>query len=169
MAGTNRAAHTFGSSKSTAKHCVFLSHARLDVSAAESIGNEFLKYGIDTYLDKNDRILQDAVKKEDAEKVTLQIQDGIEKSTHILCILSDKTKKSWWVPYEIGYGKKSQKPLSILSLIDVHTLPAYLQVIPNIGGISQLEQFIRKLGGSLTFNESIAKAATNTLSKYMKP
>jgi hypothetical protein len=174
MAGINRAKQqpiysNYSSPSNTPKPCVFISYTKKDKAAAETVEEEFRKYGIDTYFDENDSILIDAVNKEDAEKITAQIQKGIEKSTHILCILSDKTKDSWWVPFEIGYGKKSSVSLSTLSLKDVQRLPAYLQIIENIGGIGHLQMFINRLSGVSLFTETLGMFSKSRLSAHLNP
>ena len=64
----------------------------------------------------NDQRLQDAANAGDAVRVTQFIERGVLHSTHIMCLVSASTVKSWWVPYELGFGKRSGKPLSTLKL-----------------------------------------------------
>lgn len=96
-------------SSTNIKPVVFLSHKSEDKDFVESIGEYLMDAGIDIYLDKNDFKLQRAVENEDSEKITKCIHEGISKSDYILCFVSSKTVESWWVPYEIGYGRKSKK------------------------------------------------------------
>ena len=48
----------------------------------------------------------------------------------MLCIVSEKTKHSWWVPYEIGFGKSSNKDIASLLLKDFNLdgIPSYLYI-----------------------------------------
>nr|WP_304285130.1 toll/interleukin-1 receptor domain-containing protein [Clostridium paraputrificum] len=127
------------------KPVVFLSHKSEDKAFVEAIGEYLMKSGIDIYLDKNDFKLQSAVDKEDAQKVTECIQEGIAKSDYILCFVSEKTVNSWWVPYEIGYGKKANKEISSLVKKDVDHIPEFLQIEEVIDSIDDINLYIKKI------------------------
>lgn len=127
------------------KPVVFLSHKSEDKDFVESIGEYLMKSGINIYLDKNDFKLQTAVAEEDPQKITECIQEGISKSDYILCFVSNKTVKSWWVPYEIGYGKKANKEISTLVREDVEYIPDFLQIEEIIDSIDDINQYIRKI------------------------
>ena len=70
---------------------------------------------------------------------------GIDNSDYILCITSKATINSWWVPYEIGYGKNAKKQISTLIRKDVTYIPDYLQIEPVMKDISELNFFIKKI------------------------
>lgn len=130
---------------SASKAVVFLSHKSEDKNFVEDIGNYFMNAGIDIYLDKNDFKLQHAVNINDPRRVTECIQEGISKSDYILCIASAKTVESWWVPYEIGYGKKANKEIASLIKKDVTYIPDYLKIEEIIDGIPGLNTYIKKI------------------------
>jgi len=130
---------------SVSKPVVFLSHKSEDKDFVESIGNYFIDAGIDIYLDKNDFKLQGAVAMNNPKKVTECIQEGISKSDYILCFASKNTVGSWWVPYEIGYGKKANKVIATLIKNDVTYIPDYLRIEETIEGISGLNGFIKRI------------------------
>jgi hypothetical protein len=122
--------------------CVFLSHKREDKDACKKIASYFRDAGIDYYLDEEDSALQYASSISDPIKITEIIKEGIRASTHMMVVVSDKTYKSLWVPFEVGYGHASildqeklklsedRIKLSVLTLKDIaeKTLPDYLQV-----------------------------------------
>lgn len=127
------------------KPIVFLSHKSEDKKFVEAIGEYLMKAGIDIYLDKNDFKLQSAVAMEDPKKITECIQEGISKSDYILCFVSNKTINSWWVPYEIGYGKKANKKISTLVKSNVEYIPDFLKIEPIIDNIEDINVYIKRI------------------------
>jgi len=169
------------STASLLKPVVFLSHKSEDKEFVESIGDYFINAGIDIYLDKNDFKLQHAVNINDPKRVTECIQEGISKSNYILCIASEKTVGSWWVPYEIGYGKKADKGIASLIKKDVKYIPDYLKIEEIIDGIPGLNDFIKRItiqrkmiltekyDWQTASNDFINKSTTShSLYKYLK-
>ena len=98
---------------------VFVSYShRLDQSDADDFRRKFGDSG----MVFSDRSLEN-----------LDIVDSIEKalkcSTHILVLVSDQTKESWWVPYEVGYSKKGKKKIASALLVGyVDDFPDYLKI-----------------------------------------
>ena|SRR5713101_1203057 len=74
----------------------------------------------------------------------------LSNSTHIMCLVSPNTVRSWWVPYELGFGKKSGKPLATLKLKDTVNLPAYLEISEIINGTKSLNQYLASIKRGLT-------------------
>jgi len=109
--------------------CVFISHKKEDEAAAIAIGSFLVKQvGVNIYLDLNDCELKEAVSAENDKKIVDSVKIGLEYSTHLLCIVSDRTKLSWWVPYEIGYAEKKGLDISPLKLKGVEDIPSYLKI-----------------------------------------
>ncbi|MEC1717789.1 toll/interleukin-1 receptor domain-containing protein [Schinkia azotoformans] len=149
------------------KPCIFLSHISLDNSLVEKIGEYIIKAGIDIYLDSKDADLQKAVDQKNDLAVTKFIEDGINKSTHLMCIISEKTQNSWWVPYEIGYGKKASKNIVSMNLktIPSDKLPSYINITQHLTGIKSLNQFLKNL--SMTnLNETPKTYSMNENKQY---
>lgn len=130
--------------------CIFISHISIDKSYALKIGEYINNAGFDIYLDVNDLKLQQAVISKDAPKIVSCIQNGIEASSHILSLISEKTKDSWWVPFEIGYGKRASKEIASLLLKDVTQLPEYIKVSTLIEGIKGLNSYLQSFRLSLS-------------------
>lgn len=147
------------SSVSKKRPCVFLSHKRDDKNACKEIANYLMNAGIDYYLDEEDSKLQYASSTGDPLKITESIKDGIKNSTHMMVVVSEKTYKSQWVPFEVGYGhasildqdqltsKEDRIKLSVLTLKDIaeKTLPDYLRVGYVIKGTKSLNEYVSKI------------------------
>lgn len=151
------------------KICIFISHIRIDKPAAIAIG-EYIKDngGFDIYLDVYDDELQRADSEHNHKKITAYIEKGINECTHILCLVSNETKQSWWVPYEIGYAKKGSKDIASLILKDVETLPSFLNIERIIPGTKSLNAYLQSIVAVVTsgrLNEAYRQeiiAATTT-------
>ena len=135
--------------------CIFLSHVREDKPFAIAVGEYIKKAGYDIYLDIEDEELQRAVDTGNAAKITACIEKGIECSTHLMSIVSEKTVKSWWVPYEIGFSKKSGKGLSTLTHKNTTTIPEYLQIVTLIRGIRGLNAYLESIKSDVVKSLSI--------------
>ena len=152
MAGINRALSSSKSialesaSYSDSNPCIFLSHISEDKSSVIAIGDYIMKNGdIDIYLDIYDSQLQEAVKNNDPHGITEFIESGLQNSTHLMCLYSENTVRSWWVPYEIGYGKRSKAEVSSLKLKGEADLPAYLEIGEVLLGTESLNKYLRKI------------------------
>lgn len=165
MAGINRALLSESivlakAVSSTEKPCIFLSHVSEDKEAVKAIGDYIMVRGdIDIYLDVNDQQLQIAIKNNDAVGITRFIEKGIRASTHVMCLYSEKTVRSWWVPYEIGYGKRSNSEVASLKLKGNIELPAFLEIAEKILGTMSLNSYLERVAG--TAKKSIGYRALN--------
>lgn len=152
--GTNRAeiragygVASFGLTESSfsADICIFLSYIHIDRGIAAAIGDYIKDAGFDVYLDLNDQELERAVLTNDAARITRCIENGINASSHLMCLVSEDTVQSWWVPYEIGFGKKGGKKIATLTLKDTRTLPAYLAIGEVLRGTKSLNEYHNRL------------------------
>jgi hypothetical protein len=187
MAGINRAKPTpmfesYSLNKSAnqlpSRPCIFLSHISVDKEAAIQIGDYITNYAdIDIYLDIYDNDLQQAAILQDPVKITDFIESGISKSTHAMCLISQNTAKSWWVPYELGFAKKAGKSLCSLKLKGDVQLPEFLSISDILHGTRSLNQYIEKVvktwesRNSLTSKIEIAleshSSMSHPLDKYL--
>lgn len=128
--------------------CIFLSHKSEDKDWVRTIGNYIMKvYEFDIYLDEQDEKLQKATQTGNSAAVTACIQKGIDYSTHLLCFVSEKTKESWWVPYEIGYATALPKKSPVATLQSLHSvyLPDYLKITDVIPGRKALDKYLSNI------------------------
>ncbi len=181
MAGKNRAllqeSVTFAKALSAReKPCIFLSHISEDKTSVKAIGDYIMECGdLDIYLDIYDTELQRAVQNNDPHGITKFIERGLNSSTHLMCLYSENTVRSWWVPYEIGYGKRSNSEVSSLKLKGEVELPAYLRVTKVLLGTESLNKYLQQIAGNVRkslgysfIHESlISHSSTHPLDKYL--
>lgn len=151
--------------------CIFVSHISKDKAAAQHIANFITESGFNVYLDINDPELQRAVDIDNAEYITMCIEKGITKSSHILCLLSENTKTSWWVPYEVGFGKKGGKEIATLALKNTTDIPSYLKITENLQGIVSLHKYLNKLSKGSYKYEMLSESSyhyNHQLDSYLK-
>lgn len=109
--------------------CVFISHKDIDTQAAIEIGNHIMEdLGLNIYLDVYDKSLQAADKEGDLEGIVASIQKGVSYASHLLCVISDKSQDSWWMPYEIGFAQAYDIKTSSIIVKETEHLPTYLRI-----------------------------------------
>lgn len=152
--------------------CVFISHKKEDESAAVAIGKFLMEIvGVNIYLDIMDTNLQAATQTENDKLIVDSIKKGLEYSTHLLCLISDKTRLSWWVPYEIGIADNKNISIASLKLKTVDDIPSFLKIHPTF---YHIDEFVRNAisythYGTLFVNEKYNRisAETEILKKYI--
>ena len=134
--------------------CVFISHRSTDKIEAAVIAEYIKNCGIDVYIDVDDKGLQIATIKNDAHSIVNYIHNGISQSTHILVLISDDTRESWWVPYEIGYGEKSGKKIASMMIEqdDVDAFPDYLKIVKRLFSVEDFIDYMKGLKRSQNRN-----------------
>ena len=115
---------------------VFISHKKEDGPTAQEIYNEFGKLGVNAYLDLLDSNLTGG------KELTEHIKKQLNKCTDIIVVMSEQTKKSWWVPFEIGMSAQVDMPTASF-LKSYVELPDYLQYWPRLKYISDIDTYVR--------------------------
>jgi len=110
-----------------ASSAVFISHSRLDKEKARAVAHALEASKVYYYFDENDEELQLADEQNDDLKVVRCIENGIEVCSHLLGIISENTKNSWWVPYEIGSPTGRGRKCAHLIDREVKRLPSYIE------------------------------------------
>ena len=108
--------------------CVFVSHQKEDKPFARTVANTLIEMGIDVYFDEKDIVLQQALSQGDDKAIVACIEAGLEKCSHLLGIITENTKKSWWVPYEIGGATGRKRECAHLISKEVKQLPSYIKI-----------------------------------------
>lgn len=142
--------------------CIFLSHKGEDTEPVRVLGEYIKEKGIYIYLDAEDDELQQAVHDGDDEKITQFIERAIRCSSDVMVCISPETQKSWWVPYEIGYGKSAKKVMSCLKLKDVEELPSFLEIVERLRNTQELDDYLLKVRQRVPFAQ-ITKGARGEL------
>lgn len=137
----------YASINNKTKPCIFLSHIRMDQEIVKKIGEYILKTGVNIYLDVDDLDLQKAVKENNDVTITKFIEKGINNSSHVMCILTENTKDSWWVPFEIGFGKNAAKKLLTMPIksLPINKIPSYIKITDHVLGINALNSYLKKI------------------------
>ena len=129
------------------KRCVFISYKKEDEEAAIAIGAYLTDIvGVNIYLDSKDCILKEAVSADNDQLIVESIKRGLVCSSNLLCLISDKTRLSWWVPYEIGFADKQGIDIAALKLKDVDDIPSYLKIKKALFNTKDFLQYISELG-----------------------
>jgi len=115
---------------------VFISHQRANSVTAVKISKYLQANQIETYLDVIDPYIGT-----NPIGLTNFIKRNITSSTHLLTVLSEKTKLSWWVPFEIGIVTEQSKPIVNYFTQNIE-IPSYLQMWPYLFNFIDLNKFI---------------------------
>jgi hypothetical protein len=134
--------------------CIFISHKKEDMLKARETANYIMECGVDVFFDENDPVLSNPETNIDPIKVTNAINKALNKSTHMICIISDKTKESWWVPYEIGFVSNKTpftlENIRIILIKDIVKLPDYLFLAKRIETTMELDSFVKSASNTPT-------------------
>ena len=119
--------------------CIFISHQKRDSDIARKIADYFITSGIDVYFDEYD----EKIDRNNPQSVVNAIKRGIQNSTHMLCLLSQNSIESKWIPWEVGYGYDRTTVIGLtLKEISKSVLPEYLQIVSILRGTQSLNNFI---------------------------
>ena len=158
--------------KEREKICFFISHKDEDTDAAIALGKHITEdFGFNIYLDVYDNELQEADKNNDPEGVVNAIHKGIQYASHLLCIVTEKSKDSWWIPYEIGFAQANGVKTSSIKIKQAEYIPTYLRVdnSPVFLTIMELDEYLSKNGpyGGL-FSKKVAGASNEETYLYFE-
>lgn len=151
-------------------NCVFISHKKEDEASAKAIGDYLMQQvGVDIYLDLYDIELKEAVSLDNDKKIVESIKKGIGTSSHLLCLVSDKTRLSWWVPYEVGVAGEQGKKIATLKLKGVEDIPSFLKtekILKSIQEFFDYTKTLEKYGGLLS-NRTLTQDDKTRLYRYI--
>jgi protein-disulfide isomerase len=114
---------------------VFLSHQSSDAALAASIAQRLHMHGIQTYLDVIDPYIG-----RPGEDLAAHIRVEMGKCTQLLAVISEATKASQWVPWEIGVATEKDYPLATYAGASV-TPPEFLRKWPYLRSQSDLDLY----------------------------
>lgn len=115
---------------------VFISHKREDERYALLIKCAFDVLHVDAYLDVLDTSIS-----EGGEALTDHIKDQLNGCTDIIVVMSEATKYSWWVPFEIGMAAQIDMPTATYLTSSV-VLPDYLAYWPRLQSVSDVATYV---------------------------
>ncbi len=115
---------------------VFVSHQQADSVLAGKISYHLkANHQIDCYLDLIDPNASQA-----GDQLGEYLRDQMGKCTQLMAVVSENTKSSWWVPWEIGIATEKDHP--IVTFADDNTaLPEYLKKWPYLKTKNDLDAY----------------------------
>ena len=104
---------------------VFVSHKSDDSAQAVEIARFLDRRGLSAFVD----VLEIKGAKDD-RSLDKKLRDIICASKSLLTVVSEKTKESWWVPFEVGIAFDRDKFLGSALLVHNVELPLFLENWP---------------------------------------
>jgi hypothetical protein len=115
---------------------VFISHQKQDSEVSAVIATRLKTYHqIDSYLDVIDPFLS-----KPGEDLADHIRVQMGKCTQLLAVISNATRLSQWVPWEIGVATEKDFPLATYS-DTTNSIPEFLQRWPVLTSQTALDQY----------------------------
>jgi hypothetical protein len=115
---------------------VFISHKQEDSLYAKLVKRQLDLLNVDSYLDVLDTSINGG-----GEALTDHIKDQLNSCTDIIVVMSEATKYSWWVPFEIGMAAQIDMPTATYLTSSVG-LPDYLTYWPRLKSISDVATYV---------------------------
>ena len=115
---------------------VFISHKLEDSYTANKIANELKALNVPYYLD----ILDHSVTKSGKE-LTDHIKRNLNDCTDIIVVMSESTRYSQWVPFEVGMSAQNDMPTATFLQENV-SLPDFLVYWPRLKQPSDIRKYI---------------------------
>lgn len=115
---------------------IFISHKNEDSLIAKRLDFEFKSHGVNTYLDVIDEQISN-----NGKALTEHIKNAMSECSDIIVVMSEKTKSSQWVPFEVGMSAQRNMPTVTFLVENVH-LPEFLEYWPRLKDYSDVEKFI---------------------------
>jgi TIR domain len=138
---------------------VFISHRNADKPLAACVADVLDAVGVHYWFDaSNEDVHQAATLGLAGDQALVHaIERGVKHCTRTLGLLSESTRGSWWVPYEIGFSRSAGTPVSFLVLESVRamdTLPEYVRLAANYWSVDELVRWAASLAGGHVQSEA---------------
>ena len=115
---------------------VFVSYSRPDEAQAKQVYKYLVDHGVTAYLDIMDPSFA-------TDTVTAHLLERLRATSHLMAVVSDTTRYSWWVPFEIGVATDRDNRIATYTLSTVQ-LPHYLQIWPILRSNVDLARFVTR-------------------------
>jgi hypothetical protein len=118
---------------------IFISHQRLDsLLAGKVVYRLNFRHSIDFYLD-----VIDPFESQSGDELADHLREQLGKCTQLMAVVSENTKASWWVPWEIGVASEKEYPIATYAG-DNTQLPGYLEKWPYLRSEADLDIYARE-------------------------
>ena len=115
---------------------VFISHKKEDELRALWVKRTLDENGVSSYLDVLDNEIAN-----DGKALTEHIKKNLNSCTDVIVVMTESTKKSWWVPFEIGMSAQKDMPTASFLSSDVE-LPDYLSYWPRLKNSDDIATYV---------------------------
>lgn len=140
---------------------IFISHKDVDALVAKRVADRLRIYhNIPSYLDSIDPHLYSR-----GEDLADYLRGRLGDCTQLLAVISETTKASQWVPWEIGVATEKEYPLATFS--DGTVPPEFLTKWPYMRTEAQLDAYAEASKASQKIFESVARSTTAGVSRGM--
>ncbi len=116
---------------------IFISHKKEDELVAMQIAIRLKKANVEYYLDVLDPTIAGS-----GERLTEHIKNSLGTCTAINVVMSEKTKYSQWVPFEVGMAARTDMPTATYLSREV-ALPDFLSYWPRLRSVDDIDTYIR--------------------------
>lgn len=142
---------------------VFISHKDADSLQALLLKRAFENEGVSAYLDVLDSSINGGGK-----ALTEHIKGQLNQCTDIIVLMSEATKYSWWVPFEIGMSAQIDMPTASYLKENV-VLPSYLSYWPRLKTINDVSTYVSvRKKTERTLNEQYSNFELSSVSNRRK-
>jgi hypothetical protein len=115
---------------------VFISHKQEDAYTANCIANELKALQVSYYLDLIDYRVTNSGK-----ELTDHIKHNLNNCTDIIVVMSQNTKYSQWVPFEVGMSAQIDMPTATY-LQGTVDLPEFLEYWPRLKHPNDIQKYV---------------------------
>ena len=142
---------------------VFISHKDADSLQALLLKRAFENEGVSAYLDVLDSSINGGGK-----TLTEHIKGQLNQCTDIIVLMSEATKYSWWVPFEIGMSAQIDMPTASYLKENV-VLPSYLSYWTRLKTINDVSTYVSvRKKTERTLNEQYSNFELSSVSNRRK-
>lgn len=149
---------------------IFISHKKEDAIIANDIANELKRLRISCYLD-----LLDAGMVLNGKALTEHIKRNLNNCTDIIVVMSESTRYSQWVPFEVGMSAQKDMPTATYLKENVD-LPSFLSYWPRLKKLSDIQKYVSArnevqreyINKSLFESASIIRSQTDRFYEVLK-
>lgn len=115
---------------------IFISHKQEDSDTANRLASELRSLGIPYYLD-----ILDSTVTTSGKALTEHIKSNLNDCTDIIVIMSEATRFSQWVPFEVGMSAQNDMPTATFLKSNV-SLPEFLGYWPRLKYPSDIAKYV---------------------------
>jgi hypothetical protein len=118
---------------------VFISHRTADDIIARGVRDRLTnEHGITCYLDDLDK---EAGYTNQSNRITALIVRRLIECTNLLALVTQNTRGSWWVPFEVGVARQAPRIITSFTNLAQGELPEFLTEWPVLRGEKAIDTF----------------------------